>query len=107
MVHFCFHSLSESHIDENATKELEVLQKINPGLSIVYKTAFSHQHPGTKKGRMAYLLSLVLYSYLQTNISQCRNGVEYFCDAPLRGWTCFAVKHCYILSSLVDKYLTL
>ncbi|TFJ96658.1 ABC transporter [Platysternon megacephalum] len=37
--------LSEIHIDEITTKELEVLQKIKPGLSIVHNAASSHQNP--------------------------------------------------------------
>ncbi|XP_043372692.1 NACHT, LRR and PYD domains-containing protein 3-like [Dermochelys coriacea] len=38
--------LSEIHIDEKTTKELEVLQKIKPGLSIVHNAASRHQNPG-------------------------------------------------------------
>ncbi|KAH1171861.1 hypothetical protein KIL84_007479 [Mauremys mutica] len=37
--------LSEIHIDEITTKELEVLLKIKPGLSIVHNAASSHQNP--------------------------------------------------------------
>ncbi|XP_053881948.1 NACHT, LRR and PYD domains-containing protein 3-like [Malaclemys terrapin pileata] len=50
-------NLSEIHIDEITTKELEVLQKIKPGLLIVYNAAFSHQNPGTRTRRMECLLS--------------------------------------------------
>ncbi|CAM5120082.1 unnamed protein product [Eretmochelys imbricata] len=49
--------LSEIHIDEKTTKELEVLQKIKPGLSIVHNAASSRQNPGTKTRRMECLLS--------------------------------------------------
>ncbi|XP_044869683.1 NACHT, LRR and PYD domains-containing protein 3-like [Mauremys mutica] len=49
--------LSEIHIDEITTQDLEVLQKIQPGLSIVHNAASGHQNPGTKTRRMACLLS--------------------------------------------------
>ncbi|CAM5160205.1 unnamed protein product [Natator depressus] len=41
--------LSEIHIDEKTTKELEVLQKIKPDLSIVHNVASSHQSPAFLK----------------------------------------------------------
>nr|XP_042703007.1 NACHT, LRR and PYD domains-containing protein 3-like [Chrysemys picta bellii] len=49
--------LSEINIDEITTKELEVLQKIKPGLWIVHNAASSHQNPGTRTRRMECLLS--------------------------------------------------
>ncbi|CAM5149454.1 unnamed protein product, partial [Natator depressus] len=39
--------LSESHIDEKTSKELQVLQKIKPGVVLVVYAASSHQSPGT------------------------------------------------------------
>ncbi|XP_044869688.1 NACHT, LRR and PYD domains-containing protein 3-like [Mauremys mutica] len=49
--------LSENHIDERTTKELDVLQKIKPGLSIVHYTALSPESPGAKQSWVALLLS--------------------------------------------------
>lgn len=49
--------LSENHIDERTTKELDVLQKIKPGLSIVHYTALSPESPGAKRSWVALLLS--------------------------------------------------
>ncbi|KAM9149514.1 NACHT, LRR and PYD domains-containing protein 3-like isoform 1-T1 [Pangshura tecta] len=46
--------LSENHIDERTTKELDVLQKIKPGLSIVHYAALS---PGAKQSWISLLLS--------------------------------------------------
>ncbi|XP_075784914.1 NACHT, LRR and PYD domains-containing protein 3-like [Pelodiscus sinensis] len=49
--------LSESHIDDTTATELDTVQKIKPGLSIVYDTEPSAQNTGTKTRRMACLLS--------------------------------------------------
>ncbi|XP_053881940.1 NACHT, LRR and PYD domains-containing protein 3-like [Malaclemys terrapin pileata] len=50
--------LSESHIDEKTSEELQVLQKIKPGVILVDYAAFGHQKsPGTRTSRMAFLLS--------------------------------------------------
>ncbi|KAH1172160.1 hypothetical protein KIL84_007778 [Mauremys mutica] len=55
--------LCENHIDERTTKELDVLQKIKPGLSIVHYAALSPESPGAKRSWMSLLLSQ-RYTYI-------------------------------------------
>ncbi|XP_030416644.1 NACHT, LRR and PYD domains-containing protein 3-like isoform X2 [Gopherus evgoodei] len=65
--------LSENHIDERTTMELDILQKIKPGLSIVHNAALSPESLGAKQSWMALLLS-----QRHTYTSRVRSGIEEF-----------------------------
>ncbi|KAM7165024.1 NACHT, LRR and PYD domains-containing protein 3-like [Macrochelys suwanniensis] len=65
--------LSQNHIDERTTKELDVLQKLKHGLSIVHYAALSPKSPGAKRSRMALLLS-----QRHTYTSRVRSGITEF-----------------------------
>ncbi|XP_075784915.1 NACHT, LRR and PYD domains-containing protein 3-like [Pelodiscus sinensis] len=57
--------LSESHIDDTTATELDTVQKIKPGLSIVHDARSSTQNTGTKTRRMSGLLA-------RCHVSICR-----------------------------------